>query len=130
MNSHMQRGIDHGMPHDVEHTELSSEEARSLISAIFSRVRPDDPILASLSSNMAYENEDAVREWLRSLELNGEVSFIWIASREGIRIDYDLFVQYYDYLWYPSSDDVWITRNLSWVLELDHEEIFSLYRFD
>lgn len=74
------------------------------------------------------EDPTAIKTWLHSLVKNNvEVLVIWLNFNIGVGIDYHLFVENYDELWYPSSDDIWIVSSelTPWVIELDHEEIFS-----
>ena len=70
------------------------------------------------------------KSWFYSLDLaERDVTVYWIASREGMQIGLNDFIQHYDDLWYPSSDDVWVTNEKQeWLLELNHEEVFALYR--
>jgi hypothetical protein len=73
------------------------------------------------------KDPDEVKDWLYGLSKNSlDVSVIWLSINIGVRIDYHLFVQHYDDLWYPSSDDIWIVNN-DMLIELNHEEIFSFY---
>lgn len=51
---------------------------------------------------------------------------IWLADNEGVESDTASFVQYYDELWLPGSDDVWVAEtNLNWLIFMDHEEVFE-----
>ena len=72
---------------------------------------------------------ETVRRWLGELPIKEEVVYIYFVSdKQGIRLSFNLFIKHYDDLWFPSSDDVWITnKSLSWLLELDHEEVFTYY---
>jgi hypothetical protein len=73
------------------------------------------------------KDPDEVRDWLYGLPKSSTmVSVIWLSVNIGVRIDYHLFVQHYDDLWYPSSDDIWIVND-NILIELNHEEIFSFY---
>lgn len=69
---------------------------------------------------------DAVRESLRSLRIADEVmvTILWASTRHGAALTFGDFVSWYDDLWYPSADDVWVlVPEGSWLIELDHEEV-------
>lgn len=71
---------------------------------------------------------DEVKGYLMSLGIRDDekIWLIWIPLRAGISILFRDFVEYYDDLWYPSSDDVWLTDTLmSWLIEFDHEEVIT-----
>lgn len=74
---------------------------------------------------------DDTKAWLRplgSLEV-APVVVLWPALRSGISARFDEFVDAYDDLWFPSSDDVWVfPPSEDWLLELDHEEIFRYFK--
>lgn len=71
-----------------------------------------------------------VKTWLDNLALGDEqVHVYWLSENEGITISFKLFSQYYDELWYPAADDVVLTpSDNSWLLTLDHEERFQLWK--
>jgi hypothetical protein len=74
-------------------------------------------------------DEESVRDWLRGLGVQGRVRVVWIWDRNGIEIDYGDFATTFDDFWYPSSYDVWvISSDGKSILDMDHEEVFSLYR--
>ncbi len=78
--------------------------------------------------NIEYAEPDEVKEFLFSLEVPNDeaVWLIWLVDGAGISILFRDVVQYYDDLWYPSSDDVWVVEeSLSWLLEFDHEEFIT-----
>ena len=62
---------------------------------------------------------------LRSLRpLDTSVLLLWPADKLGIEMDYSLFVENYDDMWYPSREDLWVTDHAyTWLIEFDHEEI-------
>jgi hypothetical protein len=76
------------------------------------------------------DSKAEVLDWFQTLGIQDhEVDVYWISSQEGIHIEYANFVLSYDDLWYPGADDVWVTDSArTWVLELNHEEIFSFYQ--
>ena len=81
----------------------------------------------------SFENERSgkVRKILSQFPLlpESQVKVYWDATRDGILITYKLFIKYYDDLWYPSSDDVWIFDDgLEWLLEISHEEEIAFYK--
>jgi hypothetical protein len=54
---------------------------------------------------------------------------LWPWDRAGLELPSETFVQYYDELWYPSRDDVWISDGESdTLIELNHEELVRLWR--
>jgi hypothetical protein len=80
-------------------------------------------------SNRVLEAADiprgAIIEWLDQLPLAADqyVSVIWPHYGTGVRLQYGIFTNRYDDLWYPSADDVWVTDDLrSWLIEVSHEE--------
>lgn len=74
----------------------------------------------------ADEDPSKIREWLKKVPLSGKVFVLWIGFGEGIECDYDDFVSNYDDLWYPASDDMWITNtDATILLEMNHEEQFN-----
>ncbi|MFZ5892411.1 MAG: hypothetical protein ACOY0T_15230 [Myxococcota bacterium] len=71
-----------------------------------------------------------VRQWLRELPIAAaaKVFILWPALRSGISASYVGFVEAYDDLWFPSSDDVWVQPpSGDWLLELDHEEVLRFF---
>lgn len=67
----------------------------------------------------------AVRQLMADwgLATEGEVYALWPAERCGIALYGAQFVDHYDDLWYPSSDDVWIVpSSYSKLINLTHEE--------
>ena len=72
-----------------------------------------------------------VKAWLMSLQIgHSSVDAYWIADGAGLHLPFPVFATYYDDLWYPAADDIWIVDDTcSWILELCHEEIFTLRRF-
>jgi len=78
----------------------------------------------------ADEDAPQVREWFRILPIRADDRsiIVWPADRAAIRVFFGDFVDYYDELWYPAADDVWVTNDeRSWILELDHEEVFRFF---
>ena len=73
-------------------------------------------------------DSNKVKQFLLSLNIPQDkiVRVIWCSTKTGISILFRDFVEYYDDIWYPSSDDVWVTEeSLSWLLDFDHEEIVT-----
>jgi|SRR5689334_1969634 len=55
---------------------------------------------------------------------------VWPRDAAGCEVDSNLFIRFYDDLWYPASDDVWVAHNNSgWMIEVNHEEVARLWRF-
>jgi hypothetical protein len=90
---------------------------------------PDGRLIAQLDATHLLD--EPVRDWLRTLDISGRVTVVWLFEREGIEIDYTEFATYHDDLWYPGSDDVWvIAHDGSRVVQMDHEELFYFYERD
>ena len=69
---------------------------------------------------------DRVRELLLDWGLReaGRCAVIWLAEVAGVELPGDLVARYYDDLWFPSSDDVWIRLGQSDIfIDLSHEEV-------
>ena len=75
-------------------------------------------------------DRDEVIAWMRSLELgNPSVEVCWMADRAGLAMRLHDFIEDYDDLWFPSADDVCVVdATREWILEIDHEEQFTLWR--
>ncbi len=74
-----------------------------------------------------------VRDWLHALPIaaDTEVVVLWPSESRGISLRFERFVVAYDDLWRPSADDVWVgQRSGAWLLELDHEEVFSFSQYE
>lgn len=110
----------------VAANEITDAEA----TAYFERIRPLKP---TLKLSHRFDASDQVRgevvRWLLSLpiDLSTAVNAIWPADALGVTLTYRDLAHHFDVLWYPSSDDVWVfePRNDAWLLELNHEEIFT-----
>jgi hypothetical protein len=101
------------------------DEALELIATMRVMSRDRQPV-------RQFDTTDAEREavvaWLSSMRVDAEdeVLLVWPACSSGVRLRYADLANNYDALWYPSSDDVWVTdTQRRWLLELDHEEVFS-----
>ena len=77
----------------------------------------------------ASDREEVIR-WFQSLDTPAStVNVYWIEQREGIRLPLNLFVSYFDDLWFPSSHDVVVEDQESrYLFFLDHEEQFSFWQ--
>lgn len=76
--------------------------------------------------NLYEEDEESVRIFLESLVIpeDENIYLLWIVENTGITIKYGEFVDHFDDLWYPASDDIWVMNdNLEWLLQISHEEI-------
>ena len=74
-------------------------------------------------------NSDEVRVWLKELPvLNIKIDAYWVSFEEGINLYYYDFIKDYNELWYPGTDDIWITEgSFAWLIELNHEEVISFW---
>lgn len=72
---------------------------------------------------------EEIIEWFYKLSIaDNLVKIYWHSISEGISTEFETFVGNFDEIWYPSSDDVWITGNTkSWLIQIDHEEKFSFF---
>ena len=64
--------------------------------------------------------------------LDGDLlEVVWPAFGEAVRIDREVFIEHYDDLWYPSSDDV-VARQVGrdGALVITHEEQFTYFSTD
>ena len=117
-----------GFPYDYESIAIDQSDYDSLRASIWPLLRSSDfVVLDKLDASEL--DPDAIREWLRTLPFTKTVTFLSFSFAGGVRIDYDCFVSFYDDLWYPSRDDGWVVDDaLCYLLDLDHEEQFTLYR--
>jgi hypothetical protein len=86
-----------------------------------------------LAKDIANDDRKEVLEWIHSLNLPlmDHVHAVWLAEREGIIIKLHNFLECYDDLWFPSSDDVLIfPLSVKWMLEFSHEEKLYYYYSD
>jgi len=60
---------------------------------------------------------------------NSEIYFFGLSYNVGLKFPYRVFCNYYDDLWYPSSDDVLVhdIKN-TFCVEISHEEIVSFWK--
>lgn len=86
-----------------------------------------------LESEIDVKDKSSLEEknWLtNTIKTNKKVMVIWVTYSEAALLDFHDFVKFHEDLWLPSAEDIWIIDQIdySWVLELDHEEIFRLYK--
>ena len=71
-------------------------------------------------------SSDEIREWLTGLiPTDTEVLVAWPAERMGARMDYAVWLQHFEDLWHPASDDVVLIPPGGGFVVIDHEEQFS-----
>ena len=81
--------------------------------------------------DIAHLDSSSVKQLLQTWESHVGSSWVavWPWNREAIEVAARDFIQHYDDLWYPSSDDVWITNDRTdWLIELNHEEMARLWK--
>ncbi|GHT12379.1 hypothetical protein FACS1894170_07140 [Planctomycetales bacterium] len=80
-------------------------------------------------TDISFLSENEIQELLYSFPfLNEKVSMVWAYEKCGVRLPYEVFCDFFDRLWYPSSDDIWIFDSVyKHYLEISHEEIIILY---
>ncbi len=115
------------------YTLLESKQVKAINRGIRSHFLEKGNLKSSLQSrstrlDICDAHPDEVRRILLSfgIPLDERVLVVWCSIETGISIVFREFVQYYDDLWYPSSDDVWVTQgSLPWLIEFHHEEIIT-----
>ena len=90
-------------------------------------LRQGQPYISVDISDMEAEE---VRTLLSSLQATDErVYVIWPPEQIGIILVYHHLIKYYDELWYPARDDLWVTDDgFNWLLEISHEEILTFIK--
>jgi hypothetical protein len=84
----------------------------------------DNKIETIQEINISDLDQHEIQTFLQSLPFGSEKTFIiWVFESFGIQLPFKLFCEYFDELWFPSSDDIWIcdTQYL-YYLEISHEE--------
>jgi hypothetical protein len=87
-------------------------------------------LIATRTLDASDKDRDVVIDWLKNLPvpLDERVLVLWPHYRAGIQVAYGVFSDYYDDLWFPSADDLWVVGSMrSWLLQLDHEESFAYF---
>lgn len=121
-------------PFSYESIELSNEFVKNMLNVINGILSTSSPLNVVDISLM---EEDSVVSLLLSFDTNNsEVYIFWPSDSNtshnvGIKIPYHIFCKYYDDLWYPSSDDIWVydTQN-TFCIEISHEEIVTFRRLE
>lgn len=115
---------------DLEEIFLPKEHVVKRVKKMLHELRLKDVYEKEQHIDAANMEPAEVRSWLSSLGLDRqEVEIVWLNDRDGARMGIDLFIMHYDELWYPSSDDIMISNaTLSWILTIDHEEMFTLWK--
>ncbi len=133
MQHYMETRLERFAPR-VRYRTLEEDDLKRKTDAIRSRrLRLTAGDVLATASFAALDAAEA-RQWLdRALSLvapDGElVQLVWPAHRFGVDMRLADLIEYHDHLWFPSSDDVWVAPvDLSWLLELDHEEHARLFR--
>lgn len=119
----------------LQYTLLDPEQVEEVghdILARFYSESEQDPLSGSRRRQIDISDmqPDEAKRSLLSLSIapSEHVWVIWCSTVSGISVAFGEFVDHYDDLWYPSSDDVWVVDvSLLWLLELNHEEflVFS-----
>jgi len=74
--------------------------------------------------------DDDVCRWLAELPIQSEHVNLLLVSPgiSGVRIPSYMLQRVWKDLWYRLTDDLWVTdESESWLLELDHAEVFSFW---
>jgi hypothetical protein len=107
--------------------ELSDETARAQSAVCLAASRTAQPTKQYLIQDALPAD---VRAWLHQLpvDMQTAVFVLWPALHSGMSMTFRVFVDLYDDLWYPGSDDVWVRPIAGgWLLELDHEETVRFF---
>jgi hypothetical protein len=110
----------------VPHDQLADHLATARQAAVKGR---SEERKGTRSFDIADAEPEEVRRLLFSLPINtrSQVLVLWPSYHEGIRIPYGLFVDHYDDLWYPSSDDIWILHDADSMIDISHEEEVTFF---
>jgi hypothetical protein len=71
-----------------------------------------------------------IQSFLQTLPFKNEsIIALWFFESFGVQMPRDIFYKYFDELWYPSSDDIWVfDLQEEYYLEISHEEKIILYK--
>lgn len=114
-------------PFFYESIALKSEDVKNIYDVVSHVQSTSSPINAV---DISFMERDSIVFLLQSFDANNsDVYILWCSNNVGIKIPYHFFCKFYDDLWYPSSDDVWVydTQN-KFCLEISHEEIVMFWR--
>lgn len=115
-------------PTDYNSVAITSAECKKILES-FSSGRSTGRWGLSDECDARDMSSDEVRKWLQQSAIYGSAWFVWIGFGEGVAIKFKDFVQYYDDLWFPGSDDLLIVSKDGQVaITLSHEEVFSRYQ--
>ena len=113
-----------------KHEFLPRDEVTADIKNTVSLIRSGDSVVRkTMERDFSDADRSEILHWLHNLGIGGDkVKVYWVSNLEGIRIQFEDFASNYDELWHPGADDVIvISSERTWILELNHEEIFSFY---
>src|SRR4051812_20853722 len=107
---------------DPERVHEFRSTAKRLVAGEF-----DDSFVASFS--IAALSLEAAAAKLR-LGIEDQLIYAyWFTVDEGIALKWQLFIEHFSDLWYPSSDDLILTaQGASWAIEINHEELVRVFR--
>ena len=116
-------------PFSYESIELSDKFVKNMFDIIDDILSKNPPLNVI---DISLLEKDSVTSLLLGFDTNNsEVYVFWTSDSNanhnvGIKIPYHIFCKYYDDLWYPCSDDVWVydTQN-TFCIEISHEEIVT-----
>jgi hypothetical protein len=108
-------------------TSLLSYISHEDISSCIEKIKKDfenNKIETIQEINISDLDQYEIQTFLQSLPLGSdEVFIIWVFESFGIQLPFNLFCKYFDELWFPSSDDIWICdTQCLYYLEISHEE--------
>jgi len=74
---------------------------------------------------------EEIHNTLMSFDVDADeaVNVIWVSDRKGIRVNhYKLLVTHFEDMYYAGCDDIWLTNDIiSWIIEINHEEVLWFY---
>lgn len=127
-----QRLIERFQP--LVHVHVTLSECAVTASALETELRGrflQDGSVPELVTELGELTPDQIRNVLAGVRATGPepVTLLWPYDGYCVGMPYAAVVQFYDDLWNPSSDDLWVTDRLaSWLLIIDHEERLEFYR--
>ena len=111
-------------PFSYESMEVEQEIVKSMLDEIDRILSINSPLK---TANISLMDRNSIVELLLNFDSsNSEVYFFGLSYNIGLKLPYHVFCNYYDDLWYPSSDDVLIyDTNNAFCVEISHEEIVT-----
>lgn len=116
-------------PFFYESIKLDDEFAKNTINMLNRKLLAQTPLKVVDISSM---DTEVVKQMLLAINVpNSDVYVLWFGDNIGIKIPFHIFCNFYDDLWYPSSDDILVcdTKKI-FIIEVSHEESVSFWKLD